>query len=61
MKTIGELRKLISDCGGTMSVGKLEYRYRKKRQELLAKTPIWDADGKLARCDGIELYLLRQS
>ena len=36
-------------------------KFRKKRQELLAKTPIWDADGKLARCDGIELYLLRQS
>ena len=35
--------------------------FRKKRQQMLAKTPIYDADGKLPRCDSIENYFLHQA
>ena len=37
------------------------HAFRKKRQDMLAKTPIYDADGKLPRCDSIELYFLHKA
>ena len=37
------------------------HAFRKKRQDMLAKTTVQDADGKLVRCDGIENFFLHKA